>query len=126
MMDNPNKQHLKTKRILTYLCQKDLDAIRKKVANSTCRGLSEYSLKLLTGAPVTYYTRNRSFDDFVSEGQRIRKEIQQVRSQVPLGTESELRLVELFAGIHEQLKILSDYVYKNKNNQKIIAKKAMN
>jgi len=117
-MENPNKQHLRTKKVSTYLSQRELDAVRKKVANSSCRGLSEYSWKLLMGVPVIYYTRNKSLDDFVAECVRIRGEIKKVVSMVPLSPEAEKRLVELFVAINEQLKIVSIDVYKNKNKQK--------
>jgi hypothetical protein len=117
-MTNPNKQNVRRTRITTYVNQQELDKIRKKVASSTCHGLSEYSWKLLMGEPVTFYTRNKSFDDFVSEGVRIRREIQLIRSSVPLSGESEHRLVDLIGGIYEQLKSLSDYVYQDKNKQK--------
>lgn len=117
-MKTRRKQIQKAKRISAYLHQRDWDEVCKKISNSTCQGVSEYVRNLLLGVPITYYTRNKSFDDFVSEGVRIRREIQHIRSDLQLSQESQARLIQLFIEINDQLKILSDHVYKNNNKQK--------
>ncbi|HEY4287975.1 MAG TPA: hypothetical protein VGN00_12810 [Puia sp.] len=117
-MEKPPRNNLRTKKVSTYLSQRELDEVRKKVANSTCRGLSEYSWKLLMGAPVTVYYRNKSFDEFVAEGVRIRREIKQLLEKDGLSKESEERLLLLIGQISHNLNNLTDHVRKNKNKQK--------
>jgi hypothetical protein len=117
-MEKPQKNNLRTKKVSTYLSQRELDEVRKKVANSTCRGLSEYSWKLLMGMPITVYYRNKSFDEFVAEGVRIRREIKQIQESGILSKEGEERLLLLIGQIDHNLNILSDHVRQNKNKQK--------
>lgn len=124
-MDKPTKHNLRSKKVSTYLSQSELDEVRKKVANSTCRSLSEYSWKLLMGIPITCYYRNKSFDEFVSEGVRIRKEIKQLQGKGLFSKENEERLLLLIGQISHNLNNLADYVRQNKNKQKRSSKPSL-
>ena len=79
----------------------------KKIATgfsmSTKRKLSEYVRSILLDKPITVYTRNRSFDDFVAEMILLRNELkaignnfnQLVRKLHVSGTDEELKALAL-------------------------------
>jgi len=46
--------------------------------NSTKRKLSQYARSILLNKPITVYTRNRSYDDFVSEMILLRSELKAI------------------------------------------------
>jgi hypothetical protein len=46
--------------------------------NSTKRKLSQYARSILLDKPITVYTRNRSFDDFVAEIILLRNELKAI------------------------------------------------
>lgn len=47
-------------------------------SNSTKRKLSEYIRSIVLEKPITVYTRNRSFDDFVAEMIMLRNELRAI------------------------------------------------
>lgn len=48
-----------------YFSQAEYEIFRAAKSKSTCRSISEYGRKLLLGAPVTIYYRNKSMDDLI-------------------------------------------------------------
>ncbi len=49
------------------LSEPEYNKIKKGFASSTKRKLSEYARSILLDKPITVYTRNKSYDDFVAE-----------------------------------------------------------
>lgn len=58
------------------------DAEYRKIStgfsSSTKRKLSDYARSILLGQPITVYTRNQSFDDFVAEMILLRNELKAI------------------------------------------------
>jgi hypothetical protein len=78
-----------------------MQELRDAHAQSTCQSLAEYVRRLLFRKDITVLTRNRSLDDFIGEGIRLRKELQAIREKLPFSPEGEVRLLDLM----EEIKI---------------------
>ena len=52
--------------LLVRLTAADYDKIHKGFCNSTKTKISSYARSILLDKPITVYTRNQSFDDFVA------------------------------------------------------------
>jgi glutaminase len=57
------------------LTPKELEKIRNKFSQSTCRKMSDYVRKMLLDKPITVNQRNQSLDDFMAELTSLRKEL---------------------------------------------------
>ena len=62
--------------VVVMLSKADFEKFKEGLANSTCRGMSEYGRKLLTGRPVTMFYRDKAFDAFVQEAIALRNYLQ--------------------------------------------------
>jgi hypothetical protein len=57
------------------LTEGELEKLNKGFEKSTSRKLSEYARRILLEKPITYYQRNQSIDDFVTEMILLRNEL---------------------------------------------------
>ena len=55
--------------------EEEYEAFLQLYRGTICRNMSSYARKMLLGQPVTIITRNRSLDDFIELGVRIRKDL---------------------------------------------------
>jgi hypothetical protein len=55
--------------------EEEYQALLKAYQNTAYQSKSEYVRRLLTGGPVTTIYRNRSLDDFIELGVKLRKEL---------------------------------------------------
>ena len=60
------------------LTASEYEKIYKGFSSSTKRKISEYARSILLDKPITVYTRNRSFDDFVAEMILLRRELKAI------------------------------------------------
>src|SRR6186713_806498 len=88
-----------TATLTVSLTPTDLQALKDAHAQTTCQTLAEYARRLLFRKDITVLYRNRSFDDFIGEGIRLRKELQAIREKLPFSPESESKLLELIGEI---------------------------
>lgn len=65
----------RTKYLKVRLTQEELATLQTKVANSTCKKLSEYARKILFDKAIKCYYRNQSLDDFMAEIIVLRNEL---------------------------------------------------
>jgi formyltetrahydrofolate synthetase len=70
-----NRHKIFTRKLEVCLSEVQYEEIRKEFLNSTSRSASEYCRNLLTGKPVTVYTRSKSLDHFIAEMIQLRKEL---------------------------------------------------
>jgi hypothetical protein len=61
--------------IRVYLTETDYDLCVKGFKSSTCRSMSAYGAKLLLEKPVETKVRNRSIDDLIELGGKLRRDI---------------------------------------------------
>ncbi len=57
------------------LTEAELEKLNTGFEKSTSRKLSEYARRILLEKPITYYQRNQSIDDFVTEMILLRNEL---------------------------------------------------
>jgi hypothetical protein len=95
------------------LHKEDLERLRKTVAHSTCRSVSEYCRKVALGKPVRVFYRDQSFDAFTDEVIALRKEMQAIRENGPLTSEGEQRLITLLEEIKKYINKIFDHVCKD-------------
>jgi hypothetical protein len=57
------------------LTESELEKLNTGFEKSTSRKLSEYARRILLEKPITYYQRNQSIDDFVTEMILLRNEL---------------------------------------------------
>ncbi|HRO45877.1 plasmid mobilization relaxosome protein MobC [Agriterribacter sp.] len=69
------QKHNRDKWLHIRLTQLEFKKIHKGFSNSTKRKISEYVRAILLEKPITVYTRNQSFDDFVAELILLRREL---------------------------------------------------
>ncbi|MDO6433052.1 hypothetical protein Q4E93_20760 [Flavitalea sp. BT771] len=111
----------KRKKVITYrlevaVSKEDLERVKKRLANSTCRNLTELVRKSVLGKPVITFTRSKSFDEFIEEAIALRKEMQTVRQTLPFTPEGEMRLIAIQAEIKTCINKIFDHVSQNKSN----------
>ena len=97
-----------TKQIQLHLRPEDYQKIVAEKSNSTCRTVSEYIRKKLTGRRIHVYYRNKSFDDFMPEAILLRRELQSIREQFPDDEISKTRLISLIEEIKETVNRIAD------------------
>jgi len=88
--------------------------IENRLANSTCRSLSEYVRKVALEEPVIFFYRSKSFDEYVVEAIILRKELQELRKMAPWDKSNEERLLLLLEQIKENTNKLADCVLENR------------
>jgi hypothetical protein len=108
------------KKVIFYKLQvavskEDLEKVKKRLTNSTCRTLTELVRKSVLGKPVTTFTRSRSFDEFIEEAIALRKEMQTVRQTLPFTLEGEMRLIAIQSEIKTCINKIFDHVRQDKN-----------
>ena len=111
----------KRKKVITYhlrvdVSKEDLEKVKERLANSTCRTLTEFVRKSVLGRSITTFTRSKSFDEFIEEAITLRKEMQAVRQTLPFTTEGEARLIAIQAEIKTCINKIFDHVSQNKNH----------
>jgi hypothetical protein len=65
----------RVRRVCIYLTEEEYKTLIKAYENTICRNISSYGRKLLLRKPVVAITRNRSIDDFIELGVKLRKEL---------------------------------------------------
>jgi hypothetical protein len=108
------------KKVIFYKLQvavskEEFEKAKKRLANSTCRTLTELVRKSVLGKPVTTFTRSRSFDEFMEEAIALRKEMQAIRQNLPFTIEGETRLIAIQEDIKTCINKIFDHVSQNKN-----------
>jgi hypothetical protein len=113
-MSNHERKYL-TGRVTIQVTEEDLQKLEERLANSTCRTMSEYGRKLLLGKPVTVLYRNRSLDAFIDEAIALRTEMQQVRKGLTFSKENEIRLILLHDQANKCIYKIFEHVCQNKS-----------
>jgi len=72
------KKTNRNKWIHIRLTENELKKIQTGFLSSTCRKRSEYVRDILLEKPVTIYTRNKSYDDFVAEIILLKNELKAI------------------------------------------------
>jgi len=62
---------------------------------STYRSHAEYFRKMILGQRITLFYRNKSFDEFIDEGIRLRNEMRALREELPVATPDLSALIAL-------------------------------
>ena len=93
------KENRYTACLKVMLTPPDMQALKDARAQSTCQSLGEYARRLLLRKNITFLYRNRSLDDCIEEGIRLRKELQTIRENLPFSYEGEARLLQIMADI---------------------------
>jgi len=65
----------RVKHVCIYFTEEEYKTLIKAVEKTICRNISSYGRKLLLRKPVVTITRNRSIDDFIELGVKLRKEL---------------------------------------------------
>lgn len=63
------------------ITDKEYQQLKAERAKTTCRSLSEYVRKLITGERIEVYYRNKSYDEFTEESIRFKKALVMVCEQ---------------------------------------------
>lgn len=71
-------QNNRTRWLHIRLTENEFKKINNGFSQSTKRKISEYVRAILLDKPITVYTRNGSFDDFVSEMMLLRSELKAI------------------------------------------------
>lgn len=69
---------IKNKSIRISLTESELKKVQNGFLSSTCRKRSEYVRDILLSKPITMYTRNKSYDDFVEEIILLKNELKAI------------------------------------------------
>ena len=116
------------RRLNIRLSQGEYDQIASHSASTTCRSISEYCRKLLSGKPIRVFYRNKSFDDFEQRMIRIMPILQEhantiedlkkiltppqtnagIALYVTLVSNAQDKFIKLTEEIRDHLVILSD------------------
>lgn len=91
------------------LTQHEFKKIKTGFSNSTKRKISEYVRAILLDKPITVYTRNQSFDDFVAELILLRRELNAIgnnfnQSVKKLNALDEITEIKMWAMLNENSK----------------------
>ena len=113
-MSNHERKYL-TGRVTIQVTEEDLQKLEERLANSTCRTMSEYGRKLLLGKPVTVLYRNQSLDAFIDEAIALRTEMEQVRKGLTFSKENEIRLILLQDQANKWIYKIFEHVCQNKS-----------
>jgi hypothetical protein len=70
------------RRLNIRLSQVEYDKIASHSASTTCRSVSEYCRKILSGKPVRVFYRNKSFDDFEQRMIRLMPILEEYREKL--------------------------------------------
>jgi hypothetical protein len=93
------------------LTQLEFKKIHKGFSSSTKRQISEYVRAILLDKPITIYTRNQSFDDFVAELILLRSELNAIgnnfnQSVKKLNAMSDMAEIKIWVMLNEKSKPL--------------------
>jgi hypothetical protein len=93
------------------LTQLEFKKIKTGFSNSTKRQISEYVRAILLDKPITIYTRNQSFDDFVAELILLRRELNAIgnnfnQSVKKLNAMSDMAEIKIWVMLNEKSKPL--------------------
>ena len=91
------------------LTQLEFKKINTDLTHSTKRKMSEYVRAILLDKPITVYTRNQSFDDFVAELILLRRELNAIgnnfnQSVKKLNAMVEIAQIKIWAQLNEKSK----------------------
>ncbi len=91
------------------LSEYEYSRIHAGFRRSTKRKLSEYARSILLDKPITVYTRNQSFDDFVAEMILLRTELKAIGNNFnqavrKLHTTGDIKEVKAWAVLNENSK----------------------
>ena len=89
--------------------------IEASFRRSTKRKLSEYARAILLNKPITVYTRNQSFDDFVAEMILLRNELNAIGNNF----NQAVRKLHMM----EEVKEVKAWAMLNENSKQILFKK---
>ena len=97
------------KRLHVRLTDSEFDKINQGFKKSTKRKLSEYARAILLNKPITVYTRNQSFDDFMAEMAALRNELNAIANNYNqvvkrLHSLRHLDEIKLWASVNESSK----------------------
>lgn len=76
------EQKPRLRRLNIRLSQGEYDQIASHSASTTCRSISEYCRKLLSGKPIRVFYRNKSFDDFEQRMIRLMPIVEEYREKL--------------------------------------------
>jgi len=85
----------------------EMETLRKQHAQSIYQSRSAFVRALLFHHSITIRERNESFDDLIEEWIQLRKELEDIQKQAPLGQKSE-KVLELIGGIKSGINKLLD------------------
>lgn len=87
----------------------ELKSLQTKASNSSCKKISEYVRKMISGKPVEIHYRNQSFDDFMTEMIALRTELNAIGNNYNqvvkrLHTLQHLEEIKTWLLLHESTK----------------------
>src|SRR5918993_3204767 len=103
------------KRLHVRLTDSEFTKINLGFKKSTKRKLSEYARAILLNKPITVYTRNQSFDDFVAEMILLRNALNAIGNNF----NQAVRKLHMM----EELKDVKAWAILNENGKQILFKK---
>ena len=103
------------KRLHVRLTDSAFTKINLGFQKSTKRKLSEYARAILLNKPITVYTRNQSFDDFVAEMILLRNELNAIGNNF----NQAVRKLHMM----EEVKEVKAWAMLNENSKQIMFKK---
>jgi len=103
------------KRLHVRLTDSEFDKINLGFKKSTKRKLSEYARAILLNKPITVYTRNQSFDDFVAEMILLRNELNAIGNNF----NQAVRKLHMM----EEVKEVKAWALLNENSKQLMFKK---
>ncbi len=83
--------------------KEEYDKFMESYSTTLCRSRSEYARKLLFGKPVKVISRNRSLDDFIEIGVKIRKDLKLLLSKDMFSEAEKQQLKLIVSSIDENL-----------------------
>lgn len=110
---NKDKKENRSKAIRIHLKPSEYKILHEGFSKSTLRKLSEYTRIILLNGPVTVYTRNKSYDEFVEEMAALKTTLNDIGSSFnqavkKLQTMSHDQEIKAWALITEKSKEMFD------------------
>jgi len=104
--------------IYVYLPREEHEQVLSDLGKTTCRSLSEYARKRITGKPITVYYRDQSYDEFIELGIQLKKRLDGLLSENVLTDTDREELAREVTVIKELLIKIYDHVRGNKIHKK--------
>ena len=107
---------LKNYKLSIQLTAEQFEVFRRQYSSSECHSYSAFGRKMILREPINLSHRNKSFDDFVDETVRLRKDLRNLLEGNVFSPERQEGLLQVLEKIKLATYKLADHVCKNWKN----------